>query len=247
MLATMQMARGSVALSAGRHAVAFEELARLFDPADTAYHPSMCVRAVGDLAEAAVHCGREAEAQAVVDRLIPLLDATPSPWLHIGMRQAAAVLAPEAEAEERFRAALAEDLAAWPIDRARALLAYGTWLRRHRRPAESRAPLRAARDTFDAVGAVAWGERARAELRAAGEVSRRRAVDARESLTPQELQIAQLAAEGRTNREIGEMLYLSHRTVGSHLYRAFPKLGITGRAELRDALRDRVVDPPGVP
>jgi DNA-binding NarL/FixJ family response regulator len=83
---------------------------------------------------------------------------------------------------------------------------------------------------------VRWGERARQELRASGETSRRRTPDAWDELTPQELQIAQLAAAGLTNREIGERLYLSHRTIGSHLYRIFPKLGVTSRSELRDAV-----------
>src|SRR4051812_7685249 len=83
-----------------------------------------------------------------------------------------------------------------------------------------------------------WGQRAREELRASGEASRRRAVFARDQLTPQELQIATMAARGLTNREIGQHLYLSHRTVGSHLYRVFPKLGITARSQLSDALRE---------
>ena len=83
-----------------------------------------------------------------------------------------------------------------------------------------------------------WGDRARHELRASGVRSRRRAPDARDELTPQELQIAQLAAEGLSNREIGQRLYLSHRTVGSHLYRVFPKLGVTSRGQLRDALAE---------
>jgi DNA-binding NarL/FixJ family response regulator len=86
---------------------------------------------------------------------------------------------------------------------------------------------------FDALGAIPWGERARRELRAAGEASRHRAPDARDQLTPHELQIAQLAAGGLTNREIGQRLYLSHRTVSSHLHRIFPKLGVASRSELR--------------
>ena len=140
------------------------------------------------------------------------------------------------EATALYAAALDADLTSWPFARARLQLALGSWLRRHRRVAESRAPLRAARDAFDALGIVPWGERARQELRASGESSRRRAPDARDELTPQELQIAQMAGEGLSNREIGQQLYLSHRTVGSHLYRVYPKLGITSRAELRDAL-----------
>jgi len=143
------------------------------------------------------------------------------------------VLAADDEAEALFEAALRADLAAWPLIRSRTQLAYGEWLRRHRRTLESRDHLRAARDMFDALGTIPWSERARRELRAAGEASRRRDPDARDQLTPHELQIAQLAAEGLTNREIGQRLYLSHRTVSSHLHRIFPKLGIASRAELR--------------
>jgi len=123
--------------------------------------------------------------------------------------------------------------------RARLLLAYGAWLRRQRRVAESRAPLRAAREAFDALGAVPWGERARQELRAAGEASHHRTPRAWDRLSPQELQIARLAADGLSNREIGQQLYLSHRTVSSHLYRVFPKLGISSRSQLRTVLDSR--------
>jgi len=92
-------------------------------------------------------------------------------------------------------------------------------------------------DLFRQVGAPPWEERAEAELRATGETARRRDPSTLDELTPQELQIASLAAEGLSNREIGSRLYLSHRTVGSHLYRVFPKLGITSRAQLHTALR----------
>src|SRR3954469_1645443 len=85
-------------------------------------------------------------------------------------------------------------------------------------------------------GATSWSEQARRELRASGQRSRRRVAEARDQLTAQELQIAQLAAQGLSNREIGERLFLSHRTISTHLYRVFPKLGITSRAELGTAL-----------
>ena len=101
---------------------------------------------------------------------------------------------------------------------------------------ESRAPLREAAQSFEALGLLRFVERARRELRASGEARRRRVPEAWAQLTPQELQIARLAAEGLSNREIGTRLYLSHRTVGSHLYRVFPKLGITSRAQLHTAL-----------
>ncbi|GAB2472055.1 ATP-binding protein [Jatrophihabitans fulvus] len=235
-LSVVQVARGAISLNTGRHHEAWEELLRIADPADPAYHAVVHTYTVGDLVEAAVHSGRRADAEQVLAALEPIAEVTPSPLLHIGMRYGRALLAPDDEAEQLFASALATDLSAWPFARARLQLAYGAWLRRHRRGAESRAPLRAARDTFDALGAVAWGDRSRQELRASGEQSRPRDADAREHLSPQELLIAQLAAEGLTNREIGARLYLSHRTVGTHLHRVFPKLGITSRAALRDAL-----------
>jgi DNA-binding NarL/FixJ family response regulator len=127
----------------------------------------------------------------------------------------------------------------WPFVRARAQLAYGERLRRRRRQADAREYLRAARDTFEALGVVPWRERARQELRAAGEASPHRGPEAREQLTGHELHIAQLAAQGLTNKEIGQRLYLSHRTVSSHLYRIFPKLGVSSRSELARVIPPR--------
>lgn len=89
------------------------------------------------------------------------------------------------------------------------------------------------------------GARARQELRAAGELIGQRTTDVRDRLTAQELQIAELAAQGLTNREIGERLFLSHRTIGSHLYRIFPKLDITSRVQLRDTLAADTNGPDG--
>jgi len=110
-------------------------------------------------------------------------------------------------------------------------------LRRQRRAADAREPLRRSIEVFDTLGATPWSTRARQELRATGVTVGHRSPEARDRLTAQELQIAQLAADGLSNREIGERLFLSHRTVGGHLYRIFPKLGISGRAHLRVALK----------
>ena len=105
--------------------------------------------------------------------------------------------------------------------------------------AESRPLLRAAIEVFDAIGTVSWGDRAREELRASGETSRKRSVASWDQLSAQELQIAQMAANGLSNREIGQRLYVSHRTVGSHLYRIYPKLGVTSRAQLHGSSTPR--------
>ena len=240
LLANGQIVRGVSAFALGHHLEAFENLLRLFDPRDPAHHPLISTLAIGDLADAAIHSGHTDEALTVVDSHSSLEDGCASPRFHNGMRFARALLADDRNADALFQSALEADLAGWPLDRARLLLAYGEWLRRQRRIAESRAPLRTARDAFDALGAGPWGERARQELRASGEASRPRPHEMRDRLTPQELQIAQMAAEGFSNREIGDRLFLSHRTVGSHLYRIFPKLGVTARSELRDALSSHV-------
>ncbi len=235
-LSVVQLARGLTSLGAGRHEDAYVQLRRMFNPSDPAYHRMESCWAIGNLAEAGARSGHQDDAREVMKGLAPLTRRTPSPWLHVAMSHARALLAVDTEAEALFRAGLEADLTRWPFDRARLLLAYGAWLRRQRRPAESRSLLREARDGFDALGVVAWGDRARQELRASGEGSRARTPDAFDHLSPQELQIARLAAEGLTNREIGQKLYLSHRTVSSHLYRIFPKLGTSSRSELASAL-----------
>ena len=130
---------------------------------------------------------------------------TSSPSLHAGLRYARALLAADAEADVLFQGALQSDLSAWPFLRARVQLAYGEWLHQQRQDSASRAPLRAAREAFDALGVIPWSERARQQLRATGETSRPRTPEARDQLTPQELQIVQMAAEGLSNRAIGQI------------------------------------------
>jgi DNA-binding CsgD family transcriptional regulator len=224
------------ALAAARYTDAYSYAERLFDPADSAYHPVISSWLIADLAEAARHIDRLDAARARVAQVEAAAGERPGTWVALVIRHARALVAESGEADERFAEALASDLTRWPFQRARIQLAYGRWLRRERRVAESRAALRAARDTFDALGCAPWGDQARRELRASGERSRRRAPEARDQLTAQELQIAQLAAQGQSNREIGQRLFLSHRTISTHLYRVFPKLGITSRAELSATL-----------
>jgi DNA-binding CsgD family transcriptional regulator len=234
--AEVQMARGMNALGAGRYDDAYRQFHRMFDPNDSASHPMRHCYYIGDLAEAAVQSGQRDAAEAILAEMEELAGRTPSPQFHLAIHHARAVLATDRDAERLFEAALAADVLRSPFAKARLQLAFGTWLRRARRPREARVALQAALEAFDFLGAAPWGGRARQELRAAGVSTGQRTPQRRERLTAQELQIALMAAEGLTNRDIGEKLYLSPRTVGSHLYRLFPKLSITSRHQLRDAL-----------
>jgi DNA-binding CsgD family transcriptional regulator len=244
LICMIAFARGVTWLGAGRPAGALEHLTRVFDRNDPAFHQAARFMSITYLADAASQGGQRHIAAPILDELEALAQCTPSPTLHAGLVYARAVLAQDDDAERLYDIALGSDLRHHPFERARLQLAYGAWLRRQRRVSESRAPLRAARQVFDALACVPWGERARQELRASGEQSRGRAPAARDQLSAQELQIAQMAATGMTNREIGQQLYLSPRTVGSHLYRLFPKLGVTSRSQLTGALDVAAEDRP---
>jgi len=124
------------------------------------------------------------------------------------------------------------------VQLARAHLLYGEWLRRENRRMDARLQLRLAYDMLSRIGADAFAERARTELLATGETVRKRTVESRDVLTAQEAMVARLAAQGRTNPEIGAQLFISSRTAEYHLHKVFAKLGITSRRRLRDALRD---------
>jgi DNA-binding CsgD family transcriptional regulator len=235
-LAPVEMARGLSALSQGRHEEALHHLRRVFDPDSPVYHRYARHWVAVDYVEAALVLGHRDEAVLTVEAMESLWDTTGSPLLGVCLRVTRPLVTEGGRAEQLYHQGLTGDLPHWPFLHARHLLAYGIWLRRHRRARDSRPYLRSSRDIFDALGAIPWYQRATRELRASGETSRERQVGAGHQLSPQESQIAQLAATGLTNREIGQHLYLSHRTVGSHLYRIFPKLGITSRGQLGSAL-----------
>ncbi|BEL02866.1 helix-turn-helix transcriptional regulator [Actinoplanes sichuanensis] len=218
-------ARGLVHLFRGENQQAYAVLARAFDPASPTYHRYMRWWLVPELLDAALAAQRIAEVRTLVAGLSDLFRA---PIVAVAAEYAAVVL---------DDAPLGPAVSRWPLYRARLQLHRGRVERRRHRTAEARDLLRSARDTFDSLGAVPWAEMARAELRATGESSSRRVSSVRDQLSPQELQIAALAAEGLTNRQIAERLFLSHRTVGSHLYRIYPKLGVTRRAQLAGALQ----------
>ena len=188
-----------------------------------------------DLVEAAMRTGRRDAALAHVQAMLDTDVASLSPRLAMLVAGATALL--DDGTNETFERALAiPDAARWPFDLARIHLTYGERLRRDRATSEARRHLSAAHDIFSQLGAAPWAARAGSELRAAGQAV---ADDQRPdpvTLTPQQREIAALAAAGLTNKQIGERLYLSHRTVATHLYQIFPKLGVTSRAALRDAL-----------
>jgi DNA-binding CsgD family transcriptional regulator len=192
---------------------------------------------VMDLVEAAMHTGRTDQARAHVAAAQQASIARISPRTALITAGAAALAAPDHEAGPLFETALSlPEADRWPFEQARIHLAYGEWLRRARDTGRARLHLRAAIETLDRLGARPWAQRARNELRATGIATTPRTDARAAALTAQERQIAALAATGLTNKQIGQQLFLSHRTVGAHLHRLFPKLGITSRAALRDAL-----------
>lgn len=170
-LAEAQLARGLAALGGGRFGEAYEHLRRLLDRNDPVYHYVKSTWSIGDLAEAATHSGHQDDIAETMSELEALAASIPSPQLQVAMRYTRPLLAANASKEALFLAGLRADLTDWPFARARLQLAYGSWLRRQRRISESRRPLRAARDAFDDLGVLPWGEQAREELRASGETS----------------------------------------------------------------------------
>ncbi|MFB9629068.1 helix-turn-helix transcriptional regulator [Nonomuraea helvata] len=196
-------------------------------------HQIMPIYFAPDQIEAAVRLGRPTRAAQPLAHFESWATAARHPWADAVLHRCHALLAHDDEAERHWEQAVqAHADANRPYERARTDLLYGEWLRRARRKTESRARLRAALETFERVGARPWAERARAELRAAGETVAQGSPDLLASLSPQELQVVRLAATGATNREIAAQLFISPKTVSHHLYRAFPKLGVTTRTEL---------------
>jgi len=231
LLCFVNLARGTAALAAGDPRAAAAHLGAVFDPAGEAFHPSARFWILPTYAEAAVLAGRHDELRARLDELTPVLERCGSPLLAAGIVTGRALLSIEDYPGGDAAVALAQ----WPFEKARLDHAYGVWLRRRRRHAEARPFLRSAAAVFAASGAEAWADRSRRELRSAGETALPPGA-AGDLLSPQELQVAELVAQGLSNREIGSRLFLSPRTVGSHLYRIFPKLGIATRGEVARAL-----------
>ncbi|WP_141579455.1 AAA family ATPase [Actinomadura sp. WMMA1423] len=230
---------GLAALTQGRHQDAYEHFASICPLGTFPPHEQVTVWTVMDAVEAAVRSGHADEARAHVRAAADAGLARVSPRLRFLCGASAALVADDGCYRDLFEPLVRDpDSEQWPFPLARLELAYGERLRMDRAMRAARPHLERAGRLFTALGATPWAERADAALRATGRSRRASATGPGPALTPQERQIAQLAATGLTNRQIGERLSLSPRTVGAHLYRVFPKLGIGSRAALRDALTD---------
>ena len=239
-------ALGLLDLGLGRPAAALEHLRVLENGA--AVHQLAATRALPDLLEAALRAGDRELAERTQDRLVQWAGGIRQDSADALVLRGEALLAPDEETAARgFTAALRlYEKADRPFDRARTQLLWGERLRRERRRSEARAPLSAALETFEQLGAHPWAERARQELAASGGPASSAAGSASTVVTPrngpaaaalaaltsQEAQIVRLAAQGMSNRDIAAQLILSPRTVGHHLYKAYPKLGVLSRGEL---------------
>ena len=241
---------GSVAaLGRGDFEDAYQHATAISPAGVLASHVPLALWVLMDLVEAAVRTGRHTEAAAHVTAMRDAGIAAISPRLALLTAGSEAITAPDDLAPGLFEKAVAAPGAGrFPFDLARVRLCHGERLRRARAAKGSRAQLTAALEIFERLGARPWAARAADELRAAGRTHPRADLRERDPLTPQEREIAMLAAAGMSNKEIGQRLFLSHRTVGAHLYQIFPKLGIRSRAALRDALAELPEPPqPGSP
>src|SRR5580700_3482915 len=238
-VARARQALGVAALADGSYLSAFTQLRGLFSDDGTPLHNYASYLGVADLAAAAVRAERRTEGRTVIELALSHRNGTVSPRLGQLIARARGILA-DPEGTEGWSDKELSDPAGdqWPFERAQLRLDYAEWLRRRRRINDAKPVLTQALGTFRRLRARSWAQRAEAELRACGvavaDAPAER--DALGELTPQQRQIVRLASDGLTNREIGDRLFLSPRTVSSHLYRSYPKLGVAGRNQLRDVV-----------
>jgi DNA-binding CsgD family transcriptional regulator len=244
--ARARRALGVAALTDGSYLQAFIQLSGLFSEDGEPMHNYASYLGVADLASAAVHADRRMEGCDIVEQALGRLDGRASARLEQLIARARGILAGPDAADAHFDKALADPAGGqWPFERAQLRLDHAEWLRRRRRINDAKAVLTEALGTFQRLGARSWAERAQAELRARGVGVARAAgePDALEELTPQQRQIVRLAGDGLTDREIADRLFLSPRTVSSHLYRSYPKLGVGSRHQLRDVITQTSTSP----
>ncbi|WP_113702976.1 helix-turn-helix transcriptional regulator [Nonomuraea lactucae] len=237
--ARLLRAAGTAAAAAGDFDGAFRHFRLLFDEDAAPLHYFMSHRSVADLAAAAQRTDRREEAARIVAAVRAALGPRPTTRMTLMLHHAAALTGDPKDAEHHFRLATVNPVGEeWPLARAQARLHYAQWLRRRRRPLDARPLLATALESFTRLGAQGLAEEARGELRASGVATSPALADALAGLTAQQRQIVRLAAQGLRNREIAEQLMLSPRTVSSHLYNVYPKLGVSNRNQLRALLGD---------
>jgi DNA-binding CsgD family transcriptional regulator len=227
--------------SLGRHDAAREAAWRAFEGDQLALGPLV----VPELAEAASRTGEVELVGVALEWLSERANATPTEWA-LGVDARARALVSEGEGAERLYREAIERLGRTRVrvELARTYLVYGEWLRRENRRVDARRQLRTAHEMFASMGAEAFADRARRELLATGETVRKRTIETRDELTPQERQIARLARDGLSNPEIGTRLYISPRTVQYHLRKVFIKLEIRSRSQLDRVLPgEQTTDP----
>jgi DNA-binding CsgD family transcriptional regulator len=237
--ARVRRALGVAALTDGSYLQAFTQLRGLFGDDGTPVHNYASYLGLADLAAAAVRADRRMEGREVIEHALSRLDGRASPRIEQLIARARGILASPDAAEAHFGTALADPAGdQWPFERAQLRLDYGEWLRRRRRINDAKPVLTHALATFRRLRARSWVQRTEAELRACGVAVAGAPAepDALGELTPQQRQIVRLASDGLTDREIGDRLFLSPRTVSSHLYRSYPKLGVASRHQLRDVI-----------
>jgi DNA-binding CsgD family transcriptional regulator len=238
--ARLLRARGLACLAVGDADGGWRHLRELFTADATPLHPFLSPRSIAELAAAAQRTGRSQEVVPILERVRAEQGDRPSTRMTLLLHHATALVDSGEDPEQHFHLALVSHEAdRWPWERAHARLNYGIWLRRCRRTREARGQLTTVLETAEHLGAGALAAAAARELRASGAAPTPDAPDLLVQLTAQQRQIVQLAACGLSNREIGERLFLSPRTVGSHLYNVYPKLGISRRQQLRDLLQNR--------
>jgi DNA-binding CsgD family transcriptional regulator len=236
-VARARHALGIAALADGDYVVAYAQLRQLFAEDGTPVHYHVSYLAIADLAAAAVRADRRMEGRQLLARIQARAAGAQSPRIDQLLGRAMGIIAEPPGPESHFDKTLSDPAGAqWPFERAQLCLDFGEWLRRERRINDAKPVLGSALDAFRQLRARPWAQRAEAELRACGVPIARppASVRALSELTPQQREIVQLAARGSTNREIAERLFLSPRTVSSHLYRCYPKLGVASRNQLRD-------------
>lgn len=232
-------ASACVDLVCGRPADALDRF-RFMAPGSSRVNPAIRALAAPHLVEAAVRCGEQGRAVRTLRGFDRWAHATASPSrLALSHRCHALLDGPDGAADEHFREAIRlHRVSETALELAKTELFYGTWLRRGRKPSAAREHLHDAVKIFRHYRADTWTERARAELRATGEsVAEESAAKSLDELTPQQAHISRLVAEGATNREIADRLFLSPRTIDHHLRNIFTKLGLRSRVELSRLLR----------